>query len=167
VRRLAAGDAVALARIWQDDETMRWSHPGGCSGAEEAAAAIVHADEEWGQGEAAGFAIVGAVDDIMVGGVHVTFYGDWRAGIGYDLAPEVRGRGLATKALSLVSDWAFGTFADLVRQELWILPGNDRSLRVAERAGFQREGILRSRLPFAGEFRDVICLSRLRSDPKA
>jgi len=54
----------------------------------------------------------------------------------------------------------------LIRLELWILPDNEPSFRAAERAGFQHEGLLRSRLPFGGEFRDVVSYSLLRSDPR-
>jgi len=35
----------------------------------------------------------------------------------------------------------------------------------AERTGFHREGVFRSRLPFGDELRDVVVFSRLRSDP--
>ena len=56
---------------------------------------------------------------------------------------EARGQGIAAAALRLLSDWAFATFGDLARLELWILPGNERSLGVAERAGFQREETLK------------------------
>jgi [ribosomal protein S5]-alanine N-acetyltransferase len=69
-------------------------------------------------------------------------------------------------ALKLLSEWAFTTFHDLVRLELWIIVGNEPSIRVAERAGFQREGVFRSRLPFGRELRDVVAFSLLRSDPR-
>jgi RimJ/RimL family protein N-acetyltransferase len=37
---------------------------------------------------------------------------------------------------------------------------------VAERTGFRREGVLRSRLPFGDDVRDVLVFSRLRTDPR-
>lgn len=140
---------------------MRWAHP---SGSTDAAAAVVAADELWAKGEAAEFAIVPAESGNLIGTINIKFYGAARASIGYEIAAEARGQGIATRALKLLSDWAFTTFADLVRLELWILVGNEPSFRVAEGAGYQREGILRSRAPFDGGFRDVVSYSLLRSD---
>lgn len=61
------------------------------------------------------------------------------AEIGYWIAREARGRGLASGALALLSDWALDALG-LDRLELLILPVNAASLRVAERAGFTRAG---------------------------
>ena len=68
--------------------------------------------------------------------------------------------------MTLLSTWAFDVAPELVRLELWIVVGNEASVVVAERAGFQREGVFRSRLPFGSEVRDVIVYSRIRSDPQ-
>ena len=68
--------------------------------------------------------------------------------------------------MTLLSSWAFDVAPELVRLELWIVVGNDASVVVAERAGFQREGVFRSRLPFGSEVRDVIVYSRIRGDPQ-
>src|SRR5262249_53705675 len=61
----------------------------------------------------------------------------------YELAslsrPEGRGRGLMTRAVCLVCDWLFE--AGVGRIEIRTHPGNEPSQRVAERAGFQREGV--------------------------
>lgn len=60
--------------------------------------------------------------------------------------------------------WAFDAFDGLVRVELWSIVGNEASDAVARRLGFVEEGILRSRLPVRGSFRDVRCFSQLRTD---
>jgi len=52
------------------------------------------------------------------------------------------------------------------RLELWIVPGNVASTQVAKRAGFQREGVFRSRLPFGDELSDVVVFSLLRTDSR-
>jgi [ribosomal protein S5]-alanine N-acetyltransferase len=102
----------------------------------------------------------------VLGTINLSFYGPQRASIGFGLVADARGQGIAAAALRLLSDWAFATFGDLARLELWILPGNERSLRVAERAGFQREGVLRARHQFGHELRDVVSYSRLPNDPR-
>ena len=68
------------------------------------------------------------------------------AEIGYGLRPGWRGRGLTTRAVRLVSDWAFSR-AGFARLELGAAVDNAASRRVAERAGFRSEGIARLRLP--------------------
>lgn len=164
LRRLRAGDADAIARMRNDADVARWSQPGGCT-PEDAARAVAEAADAWRDGTRAELAIAAREDDTFVGSVSLTFYGPARAGIGFDVAPEARGRGLATRAVVAASAWAFGAFPELVRLELWALPGNAPSMKVAERSGFRREGVFRSRLPFAGELRDVVVFSRLRDDP--
>jgi RimJ/RimL family protein N-acetyltransferase len=62
------------------------------------------------------------------------------AGMGYWLLPQARGRGLATRAVRLLSDWAFADL-ELTRLRLLTEPENERSQRVAERCGFARQGL--------------------------
>ena len=50
------------------------------------------------------------------------------------------------------------------RVELWIEPGNGPSLRVAEAAGFAREGLLRSFMHVGGRRRDMLMYSLLPVD---
>ena len=45
--------------------------------------------------------------------------------------------------------WAFGV--GFPRLELQVIPGNDVSVRVAERAGYQEEGLLRASIDQRGE----------------
>lgn len=66
-----------------------------------------------------------------------------RANIGYWVAPSARGHGFAAEALGVLVDWA-RTLPELHRVELYVEPWNEASWRTAERAGFAREGLLRS-----------------------
>jgi len=65
---------------------------------------------------------------------------------GYDLLPAWRGRGYATRAVRLLAGWAF-TQVGVARLIAGTTPDNVASQRVLERAGFQREGYQRARLP--------------------
>jgi len=69
-----------------------------------------------------------------------------QAMIGYSIAPGWRGRGYATRAALLVTEWAFSAVG-IARLVAGTAPKNVRSQRVLERAGFRREGYQRSRLP--------------------
>ena len=66
--------------------------------------------------------------------------------IGYGVLPAFCGRGFATRALRLVSRWAFEEVG-LPRLELGHKVGNIASGKAAERAGFRAEGRLSGRLP--------------------
>ncbi len=65
------------------------------------------------------------------------------AAVGFWLRPEARGRGAATIAVQLIARWAFDELG-VQRLELTTAPENVASQRVAERAGFTREGVLRA-----------------------
>ena len=73
------------------------------------------------------------------------FHADWEvrsAEIGYGVGSGSRGNGYATEALAAVSRWAL---ADGGLQRVWLTANVDNvaSVRVAEKAGFRREGTLR------------------------
>jgi RimJ/RimL family protein N-acetyltransferase len=85
--------------------------------------------------------------------------------LGYVVAPKARGRGVARRALQLLTEWAFAELGAL-RIELRIAVDNRPSSRVAQRAGYVREGILRSLYFKQGRRRDFEVWSRLPSDPE-
>jgi RimJ/RimL family protein N-acetyltransferase len=58
--------------------------------------------------------------------------------VGYFLRPEAWGRGIATRSLLLVRDFLLAAGEEEV--VLCTHPANERSQRVAERAGFRRDG---------------------------
>lgn len=59
--------------------------------------------------------------------------------IGYWVIPEVAGRGVATTAVALVTDYLFN-FYGIHRVEIAIRPENTASLRIVEKLGFRYEG---------------------------
>ena len=70
---------------------------------------------------------------------------DWdghRAELGIWLAPQARGRGLATAALRLAARWLFEE-CGLERVQLLTEPDNEPMLRAAHAAGFVEEGMRR------------------------
>jgi len=58
--------------------------------------------------------------------------------IGYGLAPSVRGRGLGTDTVRALLEWVRAQGATRVRAE--VLPGNEASLRLLHRLGFEVVG---------------------------
>lgn len=84
-----------------------------------------------------------------------------RAQIGYGIAPSFRGQHLASDALRAVTSFAW-TIPELHRIELYIEPWNAASIRTAERAGYLREGLLRSHQEISGQRRDMLLYSNVR-----
>ena len=62
--------------------------------------------------------------------------------IGYWLLPRARGRGVATRIARILAEHAFAL--GILRVEAYVNVGNDASDRVLERAGYTREGVVRS-----------------------
>lgn len=85
------------------------------------------------------------------------------ANLGYWIRSSRAGRGLATAAVLLLRDWAFA-HTDLLRLEIVVDKDNVVSQRVAEKAGGQREGLLRKRLLVHGQARDAFLYALLRPD---
>jgi RimJ/RimL family protein N-acetyltransferase len=84
--------------------------------------------------------------------------------LAYLVVPEARGRGLARQSLQALGDWAIAELG-LGRLQVQIDPDNAASHAVAQRAGYQREGLLRSSFLLHGERKDCVIYSRLPSDP--
>jgi RimJ/RimL family protein N-acetyltransferase len=118
----------------------------------------------WRDGTRAGFAIEAHDGEFLGLGMVVEIDWDGREGeIGYVLSPDSRGRGVATRTLRLLTEWGFEQL-ELERIELLIDVGNPASERVAERAGYVQDGVLRS-VWFKEDIRiDLGIWSRLRSD---
>jgi len=84
------------------------------------------------------------------------------ANLGYWVRTSAAGKGVMPEAVRLVAEWAFAN-TNLERLEIVVALGNTRSQRVAEKAGAQREGILRSRLYFHDRPHDAEMYSLVRS----
>ncbi|HEY5496384.1 MAG TPA: GNAT family protein [Candidatus Limnocylindrales bacterium] len=162
-------DAPAIAAACADPEIARWIPVPVPYRLEDARAFVAFTAEGWSSGREPTFVIADATDGALLGTLAFHRRPDepGKAAVGYWLAPGARGRGAATGAVLLAVRWAFGIEPALVRMELLTLVGNEASGRVALRAGFTREGVLRRYLPFRGELMDAVMFARLRGDPEA
>ena len=84
-----------------------------------------------------------------------------RATIGYWIRPSSRRRGHAAQALGALTQWAWG-LSEVHRLQLYIEPYNVGSWRTAERAGYVREGLLRSWEVVGNERRDMFMYGMTR-----
>ena len=89
---------------------------------------------------------------------------EWhRCLMGYELAESSRGQGYMGEALRAAIAWGFAEM-QLNRFEVLIHPDNEPSLRLAQRLGFRREGLLREVARWGGAFHDLMQLSLLRRE---
>ena len=102
------------------------------------------------------------LDGRVVGGIGMGLNSqDYRATMGYWIAASDRGQGVCTRALRLLSRHALDDL-DVQRVQLITDPDNVASQRVAEKVGFQREGVLRAHLRHPdGRIRDSVMFSLL------
>lgn len=82
------------------------------------------------------------------------------ASVGYWMGAPFCGNGHATAALRRICDYAFAELA-LHRLEAASMPSNAASLRVLEKAGFEREGLARRYLKINGAWEDHVLLARI------
>lgn len=85
------------------------------------------------------------------------------AELGYWLGADYWGRGIATRAVRAVTEWAFDTFP-LERVQARIFSSNPASARVLEKAGFTREGQLRRSVLKLNLVMDLIVYAILRDE---
>ena len=125
-------------------------------------------EQQWSrarQGTGYSFAIADATSDRAVGqaGLWLQAIGQGRAAVGCWVTASARGRGAAAHAVAAIARWALRELG-LPRLELYVEPWNQASIRTAQKAGFRREGLLRSWQAVGGERKDMIMYSLLPTD---
>jgi len=166
LRPWRAEDAPAVFAACQDAELQRWTTvpvPYLLEHAQQFVGEV--ATSTWAEGGAL-FAVESLADDSFVGSMGLHGAREGVASAGYWTAIDQRGRGLTAEALRVLSDWALD-IVGVHRVELIADPANVGSNRVAERAGFTAEGLLRSRYLHRGTPSDVVLWSLLSTDRPA
>lgn len=146
VRSLVTGDAAAVAVIFADKQTRRWlPFPEDLEPISGIAWCGELAEMRRVSGAGDHYAVVRREDEELVGCLWTTRT-DWVGKVtevSYAITPPARGFGLAAEAVdalavALVLEHGFQ------RIEVRVVPGNLASRRVAEKAGFTYEGLLRN-----------------------
>lgn len=165
LRGLAEADVDALFAIFSDEEMMRyWSTP---PMRERAQAAELLAQVRRQFADRSGFQWgIERRDDGELLGTCTLFNfhrANLRAEVGYCLRSAHWGKGYMNEALTSLIDYAFGVLG-LRRLEADVDPNNAASLRILDRMGFRREGLLRERWNVGGEIQDSVFLGLLARD---
>ena len=104
--------------------------------------------------------IVAESDDGLIGELSAFGRAGHAANIGMSVAKEWRGRGVGTALMQACVEWARASDVHKLGLQVW--PHNEAALRLYERFGFQREGVLRSHYRRQnGELWDAIVMGLL------
>jgi RimJ/RimL family protein N-acetyltransferase len=155
-------DVPAIVAACQDPEIPRWTLVPSPYSEDDARLWLAAQSAARRGGRRVELAIVDGADRLL-GSIAIARSADARAGeVGYWVAAEARGRGIATRAVRMLAGWAFAQLG-LERIELLAEPGNRASQRVAEAAGFTRERLLVAHREQKGSLRDFYLYALARS----
>jgi ribosomal-protein-alanine N-acetyltransferase len=151
LRAPEARDLPAIEAGIRDPDVIRWIGPTMGTAMD----VLAEARTRWTSGSPA-FSICER-DGTCVGQIWISMrVADHKAGsVGYWLLPTARRRGLATRAVRLVSGWAVRVLG-ITDLRLTTEPENERSRRVAERSGFRQTAVLRQSATIDGRLIDQV-----------
>src|SRR5688572_16353640 len=154
----AARESSAEVSVW-----LPWCHSD--YSMEESLEWILRSGKGWDEKREFHFGIFDSQSGALVGGVGLNeLKPEHRlANLGYWVRTAWTGRGLATAAARLAAEFGFEELL-LDRIEILAALGNNRSQRVAEKLGANKEGILRNRLIIHGETHDAVVFSLIGSE---
>ena len=166
LRELTVEDAPAVLCIHGDAEAMRYFGTDPLQELSEAQKLIekfsswrtaANPGVRWGLEEKAAGTLVGTCGLFA-------WNREWRkCSTVFELNAQARGKGLMQEALCAALSWGFAEM-QLNRIEAQIHPQNQPSLKLVERIGFRREGLLREVARWGEEFHDLLQLSLLRKE---
>jgi RimJ/RimL family protein N-acetyltransferase len=164
LRSWSVDDSDAVLAAMQDPEVRIWNGFEGELSLEDVGVWLTRR-MDWSAGTHASWAVV---DDegALLGSIslHSINADQGDAEVGYWTVPKARGRGLASSVVDAVCRRAFATLP-VDRIELCHAVENEASGRVAEKAGFRREGRLRKSYRYGdGVKHDELLWARLAED---
>ena len=139
------GDARAAATWGRDPEIVRWTDVPADQSEQLAREYVAETELARRAGLTVALAIADAASGALLGACDIRRPDRTDPAIGelgYLLAGEARGRGLATRAIWLLTDWSFRELG-MQRLQALVHPDNVASARLLQRLGFTREGVLR------------------------
>ncbi|OJF98746.1 GNAT family N-acetyltransferase [Pararhizobium antarcticum] len=129
-------------------------------------ARVIRNEQEFASGQAVPLFLFSRADAALLGGITIGYVRRGAAQccmIGYWMGERYAGKGHMAQGVQLVVPYIFSSL-QLHRIEAACIPENQRSIRLLEKAGFQREGYLREYLKINGQWRDHLMFSLLSGD---
>jgi ribosomal-protein-alanine N-acetyltransferase len=155
LRPFRADDQAALHPILADPKVGRWTE--GTTSPEETSRFIARArtSETETPRRSWRLAVVRRTDDTLIGSAELQIESpeNSRGSMGYLIAPAAQGHGYATEAARALLDFGL-TEGGLHRITATCDPANAGSIRVLEKIGMHREGLLRDHFFLRGAWHD-------------
>ncbi|MFE0173054.1 GNAT family N-acetyltransferase [Streptomyces sp. NPDC059002] len=164
IRPWSVADAPAVYEAFQDPVIQRW-HARVAVSESEALGWIEEWRASWAEERDAYWAVADAATDELVGRIALKLMvlADGQAEIAYWTMPSARGKGVASRAVTALVDWAFDEVG-LHRIELTHSMANEASCKVALRTGFAVEGTKRGAGLHEDGWHDMHLHARLKDD---
>lgn len=143
LRRMHSADASALFKVLADDEVTEFYDDDAFTDISQASDQI----EAWENGfknkGCIRWGITRKDEGYIIGSCGYYGFHTWyrRASIGYEIARNNWRQGIMTEALSAIIDYGFGEM-ELNRLEAVVMPENTASIKILEKLGFRKEGLL-------------------------
>jgi RimJ/RimL family protein N-acetyltransferase len=164
LRQIEEGDRADVLRTMRDPLVRRWLNMPADADDRHFDELRRRVAEGWESGERFDYAVAESVEGRAVGAVVASRRHRENYELAYLAGEDGRGRGLMSCALRLLCDALFA--AGVGRLEIRTHPDNAESQRLAERAGFVREGVERRSIWLHGRRQDAILWSLLPDDPR-
>ncbi len=157
----AEGDAEFVVRAYSDPYIQRWHVR--TMDKKEAREWITARALRWKEEHGADWVVRWSGSPIGRAGLRTVDLEEGRAEVAYWTVPEVRGKGLASKALEVLSDWALQAIG-FHRLDLHHSVENGASCRVAIKCGYEAEGTARSSVLHTDGWHDMHLHARIKRD---
>jgi RimJ/RimL family protein N-acetyltransferase len=164
LRELREGDRAATLSTMRDPVVAQWLNMPGAPSDRDFDSLLRVGRDGRASGDRIDYTVTETGKDVSLGAVIASrrHRDNWE--VAYLAGAEGRGRGLMTRAVRLLCDWLLEE--GVGRIELRTHPDNEASQKLAQRAGFRREGLERKSIWLHSERVDAIVWSLLPGDPR-
>ena len=143
LRRIHQADASALFKVLADNEVAEFYDDDTFTDISQASNQIEAWENGFKNNSCLRWGISHKDGGFIIGSCGIYGFHTWnkRASIGYELARSYWRQGIMTEALSAIIDFGFGEI-ELNRLEAVVMPENTASIKMLEKLGFRKEGLL-------------------------
>ncbi|MFD2171635.1 GNAT family N-acetyltransferase [Tumebacillus lipolyticus] len=168
LRELRMTDAGAIFANLSDAKTMEYFGMDPLTRLEQVEPIIEKNLQTYAEDRGIRWAITFREEDRLIGtiGYHHIDRAWFRSEIAYELNRSLWGKGVMREALLAVLPYGFDQM-NLNRIEGLVSPENVGSLRLLEKSGFTKEGVLKEYMYFGGRFHDAVVYALLKSEFEA
>jgi [ribosomal protein S5]-alanine N-acetyltransferase len=162
LRETTPMDARDIFAVFSDEAVTRFYNLDTFTDLDQARHVVESRRRRFDAGQGIRWAIARKEDNHVIGSCgYQNWVRDWRkAELGYELGSAWWGQGIMTECLTEALRYGFKRMR-LNRVEAMVVPGNDASVRVLQKLGFQEEGLLRQFGFWKGRFQDLRLFSLL------